>query len=47
MDVTSYVRSLSGLEAESTPEGAQVFATYCAACHGADGTGNQMLGAPI
>lgn len=45
-NVTSYVRTLSGLEAESTPEGAQVFATYCAACHGADGTGNQMLGAP-
>lgn len=44
--VTTYVRSLSGLESESPPEGQQVFATYCAACHGADGTGNQMLGAP-
>lgn len=31
---------------KKSAEGAQVFATYCTACHGADAKGNQMLGAP-
>ncbi len=43
--VASYVRSLSGLE-EATEDGQQVFGMFCAACHGPEGTGNQMLGAP-
>ncbi|HVJ73949.1 MAG TPA: cytochrome-c oxidase, cbb3-type subunit III [Casimicrobiaceae bacterium] len=47
-DVVAYVRSLSGLP--SDPLRAQIgkplFAQNCAACHGADGTGNQAVGAP-
>ncbi|MGX1306804.1 cytochrome c oxidase cbb3-type subunit 3 [Amorphus suaedae] len=48
-DVASYVRTLSGLEPASNVDvaaGQQVFADNCAACHGADGKGNQELGAP-
>jgi cytochrome c oxidase cbb3-type subunit 3 len=47
-DVANYVRSLSGLANDSlrTQRGEELFATNCAACHGADGTGNQMIGAP-
>ncbi|MEQ1669760.1 MAG: cytochrome-c oxidase, cbb3-type subunit III, partial [Hyphomicrobium sp.] len=47
-DVANYVRSLSGLEADKTAagRGAAVFAENCAVCHGADGKGNQELGAP-
>jgi cytochrome c oxidase cbb3-type subunit 3 len=43
--VTDYVLSLSG-KAKATPEGAAVFKDQCAACHQADGKGNQELGAP-
>lgn len=32
--------------AQKNAAGAQTFATYCAACHGADAKGNLMLGAP-
>lgn len=47
-DLTRYVRSLSGLvEADEAAEAkAPVFGTYCATCHGADGTGNPLLGGP-
>jgi cytochrome c oxidase cbb3-type subunit 3 len=47
-DLTRYVRSLSGLvEADEAAQAkAAVFAGYCASCHGADGAGNPMLGAP-
>lgn len=47
-DVASYVRSLSGLsnDAARAGRGKATFGTYCAACHGADGKGNQALGAP-
>ena len=47
-NAANYVFSLSGRkhDAAKAEEGAKVFATYCAACHGADGKGNQMLGAP-
>lgn len=46
--VTSYVRSLSGLEKASAKSaaGATVFATNCASCHGADGKGMREFGAP-
>lgn len=44
-DVVQHVRSLTGLD-EATDAGKQVFATFCFACHGAEGTGNQLLGAP-
>ena len=48
-EVTAYVLSLSG---RPVPDAAQVsagkakFETYCAACHCADGKGNQAIGAP-
>lgn len=47
-DVANYVRSLSGLAHDSlrAQRGADSFETMCAVCHGADGKGNQMLGAP-
>ena len=47
-NVAEYVFKISGREhdAEKAEAGGQLFATYCAACHGPDGTGNKMLGAP-
>ncbi len=47
-DVAEYVLSLSGGGADkaSAERGAKIFADSCAACHGPDGKGNQMLGAP-
>jgi cytochrome c oxidase cbb3-type subunit 3 len=47
-DVVNYVRSLSGLAHDSlrAQRGAEVFATNCAACHGAEATGTQAMGAP-
>ncbi len=46
--VTSYVRSLSGLEKVSAKSatGATVFAANCASCHGVDGKGLREFGAP-
>jgi cytochrome c oxidase cbb3-type subunit III len=47
-DVTAYVLSLSGraLSGGNVASGAALFAANCVACHGADGRGNQALGAP-
>lgn len=47
-DVTAYVLSINGREADAAQVGAgeKVFQTYCVACHGADGTGNLAMGAP-
>ena len=47
-DVAHYVMSLSGMTHDNLRKarGAELFQTNCAVCHGADGTGNQMLGAP-
>ncbi len=46
--VAEYVFKLSGREHDEAKAtaGTQTFATYCAACHGADGKGMTMLGAP-
>jgi cytochrome c oxidase cbb3-type subunit 3 len=46
--VTNFVLSYSGREqdAEAAAEGEAVFAQACSACHGADGKGNQNIGAP-
>lgn len=46
--VANYVRSLSGLKSDSTltAAGHEIFASKCFACHGADGKGNTMMGAP-
>ena len=45
---TAYLLKLNGREAdpETAEAGEQVYAQFCAACHGAEGEGNQMLGAP-
>ncbi|MFM9871814.1 cytochrome-c oxidase, cbb3-type subunit III, partial [Achromobacter xylosoxidans] len=47
-DIAQYVRSLSGLDAdpERVLRGQRGYQTYCIACHGVDGKGNQALGAP-
>jgi len=47
-NVAHYVRSLSGLPADSlrVQTGKAIFMQNCAACHGADGKGNQQIGAP-
>jgi len=47
-EVTAYIRSLSGLSHDSraAAAGAERYATLCIACHGADATGNPLLGAP-
>lgn len=47
--VATYVASLSGRDVDATKAeaGKEVFMTTgCIGCHGMDGTGNQMLGAP-
>jgi len=47
-DVAEYVRQVSGRAADSVvaSRGKKVFEQNCAACHGADGAGNQQIGAP-
>src|SRR4051812_38187476 len=47
-DVAHYVMSLSGGAADSirVARGRETFAAICGACHGAEGKGNQALGAP-
>lgn len=47
-NVTAYIESLSGREVDVlvAARGKEVFATTCAACHGADATGMQAMGSP-
>ncbi len=47
-NLANFVLSLSGAVPKSaaTDAGALQYATLCAACHGADGKGNTLLGAP-
>jgi len=40
------LRLQSGADAAENDPGQTLFATYCAACHSPDGTGNALLGAP-
>lgn len=46
--VTAFVIGLNGraTDAELAAEGGKKFAMFCTACHGADGKGNQQIGAP-
>ena len=49
VQVANYVYALSGRTApdpQAAAAGAGKFAAVCAACHGADGKGNPLLGAP-
>lgn len=47
-NVANYVLSLSNSkhDVKRAELGKGKFTTVCAACHGADGTGNQLVGAP-
>lgn len=47
-DMTQYVLQLSerAHDAEAAARGAEKYSMFCVACHGADGKGNQALGAP-
>ena len=47
-DVTEFVFSLSGRDVDQAvaARGGEKYQMLCVACHGADGTGNQALGAP-
>jgi cytochrome c oxidase cbb3-type subunit 3 len=47
-DVAQYVLSLSGrnVDPAAAGRGKEKFQTLCVSCHGADGKGNQALGAP-
>ena len=46
--VTKYVEHLAGRQVDSAlvAEGKKPYSTYCVACHGPEGKGNQQLGAP-
>ncbi|GAB3309391.1 cytochrome c family protein [Haliea atlantica] len=45
---TEYVLSLNGrsVDEAQAAKGKEIFASYCAACHGPDGKGNKAFGAP-
>lgn len=47
-EIAQYVRSLSGLAHDQTRvvPGKKLYDQFCVACHGVEGKGNQMLGAP-
>jgi cytochrome c oxidase cbb3-type subunit III len=47
-DTAQYVLSLSGhaTDAQAAERGSKIFADNCSPCHGADGKGNQEVGAP-
>lgn len=48
LNVAEYVRTLAGYSADTNAavRGKQLFASNCSPCHGADGKGKQLIGAP-
>ena len=44
--VAGYVTALSAGSADAASEGGKLYQMYCTACHGADGAGQVLLGAP-
>ena len=48
VNVSNYVLSLSGrdVDVDSAAAGGEKYQMFCASCHGADGTGNIVFGAP-
>ena len=44
--VTEYVLALPAGSADAASEGGRLYQTYCSACHGVDGAGQPLLGAP-
>jgi cytochrome c oxidase cbb3-type subunit 3 len=44
--VTDYVLALPARTADAGSEGGKLYQTYCSACHGSDGAGQPLLGAP-
>ncbi len=44
--LVEYVKSLAAGSSDPSTPAATQFATYCSACHGADGKGVAMLGGP-
>lgn len=44
--LVSYVQSFSDPKVKPSAKGAELFATNCASCHGADGKGGREFGAP-
>ena len=43
--VTAYVKAMTTSQADAMP-GKMLYQQFCIACHGAEGNGNPLLGAP-
>lgn len=45
-NISNYILAMGNEQVDNSSPGASIFATMCAACHGANGEGNIQLGAP-